>query len=154
VTDEIKEFVVAKERKFVAACPEYCPPNSIVTKRYIKALTYIEQLQAELADVKSVCDIYDEFETVFDDCKRWPLAKRVLDIIAEILEANRWIPVSERLPEVPLGDNICSKLVLAYNKDGGKDCVEVSYYNYELKSWQGEMEHITHWREITLPEEE
>lgn len=68
------------------------------------------------------------------------------------LEKHRWIPVTERLPEVPLGDAITSELVLVCATHEYKNVVEISFYNYEIKAWQGEISIPTHWKPIILPE--
>ena len=68
-------------------------------------------------------------------------------------EATRWIPVEERLPEIPDENSICSDMVLVTN--GDLDGTEVSYYNSDTRKWEGDIIKPTHWMPIpALPEKE
>ncbi|KKK88551.1 hypothetical protein LCGC14_2742040 [marine sediment metagenome] len=43
-----------------------------------------KQLQAELDNIKGLCDTYDETGRMFDETKRTPLAVRVMEIVSEV----------------------------------------------------------------------
>lgn len=75
---------------------------------------------------------------------------------AELLERERWIPVTERLPERepdPL-DNL-SVAVLCWGPE--LDEVFSGYYNFSLKRWVADagyyLDNVTHWRLNPLPPE-
>lgn len=63
-----------------------------------------------------------------------------------LLEANRWIPVSERLPEV---DGEKYLVLTKYSRDGiFEEVVDLSYFyaeNIEGLEFQGDP-YVTHWR--------
>jgi hypothetical protein len=72
--------------------------------------------------------------------------------IAELEAASRWVPVSERLPEV--GDNcaVTSDVVMVWTDRGnmGLDYMVHAHYTY----WHGyrtDRERVTHWRELPEP---
>ena len=85
--------------------------------------------------------------------------------IAELEAAQRWIPVSERLPDTKIVYDKFDVIVEFENiKNGGTTrCVELMSYDYRNKSWNDDcgeygfypVAGVTHWRERpTLPEVE
>jgi len=89
----------------------------------------------------------------------------LLNRIAELEAAQRWIPVSERLPDTKIVYDKFDVIVEFENiKNGGTTrCVELMSYDYRNKSWNDDcgeygfypVAGVTHWRERpTLPEVE
>jgi hypothetical protein len=86
--------------------------------------------------------------------------------IAELEEKQRWIPVSERLPEIEEGDSKEYDVVITYPRERS---VIVAWWTYNIfdkthqrRIWtedQGEFGHeditkyVTHWRERPTPPE-
>ena len=86
--------------------------------------------------------------------------------IAELEEKQRWIPVSERLPEIEEGDSKEYDVVITYPRESS---VTVAWWAYNIfdkthqrRIWieyQGEFGHeditkyVTHWRERPTPPE-
>jgi len=70
--------------------------------------------------------------------------------IAELEAAQRWIPVSERLPE----DKKHYMTVVMNCFDGSRDVYRLRYYgNGDWFSWSSESNVVTHWKEEPeLPE--
>lgn len=83
--------------------------------------------------------------------------------IAELEAAQRWIPVSERLPDTKIVYDKFDVIVEFENIENGGTtrCVELMSYDYRNKSWNDDcgeygfypVAGVTHWRERpTLPE--
>ena len=87
-------------------------------------------------------------ESVSERCDR-ELLLEFCDIIDQLLKENRWIPVSERLPEKEDYYNIVRFAIVRV--------AGIAYWNG--KSWRKTPHHryiekITHWKPIILPKEE
>ena len=87
----------------------------------------------------------------------------LLNRIAELEAAQRWIPVSERLPDTKIVYDKFDVIVEFENIENGGTtrCVELMSYDYRNKSWNDDcgeygfypVAGVTHWRERpTLPE--
>lgn len=94
--------------------------------------------------------IHGEWEPVWPEYQDVSATRSLSDIrqLCEFYERDRWIPVSERLPEV-------DKVVMAYDE-------ETVWFGYHYASYDGECWHtpdnyglqITHWKPLPAPPEE
>ena len=83
--------------------------------------------------------------------------------IAELEEAQRWIPVSERLPDTKIVYDKFDVIVEFEDIENGvmTRCVELMSYDYRNKSWNDDcwefgfypVAGVTHWRERPTPPE-
>jgi len=73
-------------------------------------------------------------------CLATPGAAKMFGLAVEALNAGRWIPVSERLPE-----KSCSYLV--HFKSG---TIKKLYFHHKVKKWISGDKYVTHW--MPLPE--
>jgi len=83
--------------------------------------------------------------------------------IAELEEAQRWIPVSERLPDTKIVYDEFDVIVEFEDIENGvmTRCVELMSYDYRNKSWNDDcwefgfypVAGVTHWRERPTPPE-
>jgi len=89
-------------------------------------------------------------ETICPDGSLKPKVSTLLSRIAELEEKQRWIPVSERLPE----DKKHYMTVVMNCFDGSRDVYRLRYYgNGDWFSWSSESNVVTHWKEEPeLPE--
>lgn len=79
---------------------------------------------------------------------------------ADVIEAPRWVPVTERLPKIDKKHH-CSKDVLAYLKDGGM-CFTALEENIFGQTWFECERHpafeeemiVTHWMPLPKPPKE
>lgn len=79
------------------------------------------------------------------------LLRSLLAEVRELREAQRWIPVSEKLPEH-------FKNVLTWHPDFGEEIV-VAYYSHDQGYWNewndgmpgGNISNPTHWKPLPLP---
>ena len=137
----------------VAAFNLYC-----VTREDLE--DYIAELEAQIIDL----------DTEYTKLLRSDYSQTIVELeakIAELEAAQRWIPVSERLPEVKNGDDKEYDVVLTYPfrrevivgtwrsdtlDESGKrrwfDCLSDDYGPEEVT------ELVTHWRERPTPPEE
>lgn len=72
---------------------------------------------------------------------------RDLGLVREALERTRWIPCSERLPDMPGDYQVCTK-----NEYYGTKNVSKRYFNGVC--WSGRWTNITHWMPLPEPPEE
>lgn len=72
---------------------------------------------------------------------------RDLGLVREALERTRWIPCSERLPDMPGDYQVCTK-----NEFYGTKNVSKRYFNGDY--WSGRWTNITHWMPLPEPPEE
>jgi len=90
-------------------------------------------------------------------------AKSLEDYIAELEAAQRWIPVSERLPDTKIVYDEFDTVIEFDSIDGGIGrMVQLLSWDYINKTWNEDIcdegfvdvtEHVTHWRERPqLPE--
>ena len=106
---------------------------------------------AELeADNDRLQDAWFKDETICPDGSLKPKVSTLLSRIAELEEKQRWIPVSERLPE----DKKHYMTVVMNCFDGSRDVYRLRYYgNGDWFSWSSESNVVTHWKEEPeLPE--
>ena len=83
--------------------------------------------------------------------------------IAELEEKQRWIPVSERLPDTKIVYDKFDVIVEFEDIENGvmTRCVELMSYDYRNKSWNDDcwefgfypVAGVTHWRERPTPPE-
>ena len=111
--------------------------------------------------VRKLLERLEKAETDYDMAKSHVTA--LLNRIAKLEAAQRWIPVGERLPDTKIVYDKFDVIVEFENiKNGGTTrCVELMSYDYRNKSWNDDcgeygfypVAGVTHWRERpTLPE--
>jgi hypothetical protein len=109
---------------------------SVVSADYLKQ---IEQLKIELEQSKTA---------YYEMCGAYEADKAKLQAeLAEAKEQNRWIPVSERLPEKEV-----TILLLIKNKNHTYWFLTGCYDDGMYKTHVGPVYEVTHWKPITLPE--
>ena len=91
-------------------------------------------------------EVYGNTEDEEELCTRDTL----IEYIADLEAAQRWIPVSERLPE----DKKYYMAVVMNCYDGSRDIYRLQYYgDGNWFSWTSEIHVVTHWKESPdLPE--
>jgi len=73
--------------------------------------------------------------------------KRLRKRIAELEQERRWIPISERLPEI-------FGWYLVYGRDAStRRNINVEYFRLNSKTFSGGL-HITHWKYLPQPPQE
>ena len=117
----------------------------------------VDDLQAQLNKVKRISNSCVPCSAIDGDCCGviyWTdEGKFLCNECGREFNIDRWIPVTaETLPKIPDSDLINSEFV--WICDMNSKCFECSYYNYELKAWQGDLKNPTHLKPIILPESE
>ena len=104
---------------------------------------------------------YDELMERYTETTR--IIEHLKFRIAELEEAQRWIPVSERLPDTKIVYDEFDVIVEFEDIENGvmTRCVELMSYDYRNKSWNDDcwefgfypVAGVTHWRERPTPPE-
>ena len=124
----------------------------------------------ESAYVCDDCHYFIEWDGMLEEFVKWwntrPIEDALNKRIAELEESQRWIPVSERLPDIEDGDSKDYDVVLTYpfrrdvivatwsydaldtaNRRRGFDCSSDEWGSDDIT------EYVTHWRERPTPPE-
>ena len=113
-----------------------------------------KELQARIAELEALVNVSEGlYERIYEQAAR----------IAELEAAQRWIPVSERLPDTKIVYDKFDVIVEFEDIENGvmTRCVELMSYDYRNKSWNDDcwefgfypVAGVTHWRERPTPPE-
>jgi len=127
----------------------YCKPygESLRNEARNNLETYIAELEEENDSLQSA---WFEEETICPDGSLKPKVSTLLSRIAELEAAQRWIPVSERLPED--GETVFVIIYDGFERfENGNEVARLTYLgNGNWWSWESERYVVTHW--MPLPE--
>ena len=126
-------------------------PEKNAEDESLKALVdYIAELEAENDRLQAAWFVE---ETICPDGSLKPKASALLSRIAELEAAQRWIPVSERLPED--GETVFVIIHDGFERfENGNEVARLTYLgNGNWWSWESERYVVTHWMPLPQPPE-